>query len=73
MDNRLRANILIDRAEVILTNIVALTDEDRDYFNVPVIDVVVSLETAIQQLKDAQDYVANITIYNQKRLVTKCR
>ncbi|AYN07626.1 hypothetical protein [Alteromonas sp. RKMC-009] len=62
MDKRLAANILIDRAEVILTNIVALTDKDRDYFKVPVIDVVVSLETAIQQLQQAQDHVSNITL-----------
>ncbi|MEQ5808932.1 hypothetical protein J3369_16120 [Alteromonas sp. NFXS44] len=62
MDKRLEANILIDRAEVILTNIVALTDQDRDYFKVPVIDVVVSLETAIQQLQQAQDFVSNITL-----------
>ena len=62
MDKRLQANIHIDRAEVILTNLIALTDTDKDHFKVPVLDVVVSLFTAIELLQTAQDDISQIQI-----------
>ncbi len=62
MDKRLQANIHIDRAEVILTNLIALTDTDKDHFKVPVLDIVVSLSTAIELLQTAQDDISQIQI-----------
>lgn len=62
MDERLQANIHIDRAEVILTNLIALTDADKDHLKVPVLDIVVSLSTAIELLQTAQDDISHIEI-----------
>ena len=62
MDERLQANIHIDRAEVILTNLIALTDADKDHLKVPVLDIVVSLSTAIELLQTAQDDISHIQI-----------
>ena len=62
MDERLQANIHIDRAEVILTNLIALTDADKDHLKVPVLDIVVSLSTAIALLQTAQDDISHIQI-----------
>lgn len=62
MDERLKANIHIDRAEVILTNLIALTDTDKDHLKVPVLDIVVSLSTAIELLQTAQDDISHIEI-----------
>ena len=58
MDERLKANTIIDRAEVILCNLVALTDPEKEFFKVPVIDIVVSLETAVSQLREAQSVIS---------------
>ncbi len=60
MDDRLKANIFIDRTEVILSNLMGLTDPEKDCFKVSILDVVVSLETAIEQLQQAQDHISNI-------------
>ena len=62
MDERLQANIHIDRAEVILTNLIALTDAEKDHLKVPVLDIVVSLSTAIELLQTAQDDISQIQI-----------
>ena len=64
MDERLQANIHIDRAEVILTNLIALTDADKNHLKVPVLDIVVSLSTAIELLQTAQDNISHIEIPN---------
>ncbi len=70
MDQQLQANILIDRAEVILCNLLALTDPDKELFKVPVIDIVVSLETAVSQLREAQSVIAGLTLNDWKPMVS---
>ena len=69
MDQRFKANILIDRAEVVLSNLLALTGPDKEYFRVPVTDVVVSLETGISLLREAQYVTAGLASHGTKNML----
>ena len=69
MDERLQANIHIDRAEGILTNLIALTDAEKDHLKVPVLDIIVSLSTAIELLQTAQDDISHIRYHITKQLL----
>ena len=46
---------LIEQAEVILCNLIALSDTDREQFVIPHDDVLVSLKTAVRLLQEAQE------------------
>lgn len=48
--------MLIERAEVILNNLTALQHTLEDRFLIPHDDVVVSIQTAVFLLRDAQNY-----------------
>lgn len=44
-------NLKAERVEVILSNLLALTDENSAAFNIPFDDVTVTIQTAISLLK----------------------
>lgn len=46
-----KANTHIERTEVILKNLLALTSETDDFFTIPIEDVLTSIETALDTLK----------------------
>ena len=46
-----KANTHIERTEVILKNLLALTGETDDFFTIPIEDVLTSIETALDTLK----------------------
>ena len=46
------ANVNIERAEVLLTNLLALSSKTESCFNIPHDDVLVTIDTAIKILKD---------------------
>lgn len=50
-----RKHELIEQAEVVLSNVIALQHSLESKFLVPHDDVVVSIETAIRLLQNAQD------------------
>lgn len=59
VNSQLEANILIDRADVILCNLIALSNAEANSINIEICDVIVSLETAVGLLHDAEDLISN--------------
>ncbi|TPV52894.1 hypothetical protein FJ444_20815 [Aestuariibacter sp. GS-14] len=47
----LESNLNMERAEVLLSNLLALKSPNDDSFNIPMDDVIVTLETAILLLR----------------------
>lgn len=47
----LESNLNMERAEVLLSNLLALKSPNDDRFNIPIDDVIVTLETAILLLR----------------------
>ena len=54
----------IEQAEVILCNLIALSDTDREQFVIPHDDVLVSLKTAVRLLQEAQEEQTMLTLHN---------
>ena len=64
MEETTQAITSIDRAEVILCNLLALSiqnDGERVPIRIPTLDVIVSLETAASLLREAQESISMLS------------
>ena len=53
-----------EQAEVLLCNLLALRDSQTDYFNIEHDDVVITLQTAVNLLRIAQDALYEKSVYS---------
>ena len=64
MEETTQAITSIDRAEVILCNLLALSIQnngERGPIRIPTLDVIVSLETAVSLLREAQESISMLS------------